>query len=131
MLRHKPFRRRIFRRSLRRRGCGGGGCCRVVVGGCACGLVVVGGLDDEGSCARAREACAVGDDVLNGVGGGLGGVDFHRTHLRAVDVCRDAEVEVGLRAGDGCAEVVVGGADLDDRRVRAVDLDDGRGVRRR
>ena len=38
----------------------------------------------------------------------------------------DAEVEVGLRAGDGGAEVVVGGADLDDGGVVAVDLDDGR-----
>jgi hypothetical protein len=33
---------------------------------------------------------------------------------------RDAEVEVGLRAGDGSAEVGIGGADLDDGGVVTV-----------
>jgi hypothetical protein len=36
-----------------------------------------------------------------GVGRGLGGVDPDGVHPRVVDERRDAEVEVGLRAGDG------------------------------
>ena len=71
----------------------------------------------------------VGGDVVDGVGCGLAGVDLHGAHCGAVDEGLDAEVEVGLRAGDGGAEVVIGGADLDDGGVVAVDLDDG-GCRR-
>jgi hypothetical protein len=40
----------------------------------------------------------------------------------------DAEVEVGLRAGDRGAEVGVARADLDDGRIVAVNVDDGRGI---
>jgi hypothetical protein len=52
-----------------------------------------------------------------------------RRRRAAVHRYLDAQVEVGLRAGDGGAEIVVGVADLDDRGVVAVDLNDGRGVR--
>jgi len=54
-------------------------------------------LNNDGAGGGGREAGAVGDDVVDGVGGGLGGVDLHRIHWRAVDVGRDAEVEVGLQ----------------------------------
>jgi hypothetical protein len=64
---------------------------------------------------------AVGGDVINCVGGGLGGVDLNRGEGSAVEEGLDAEVEVLLWAGDGCAEVVVGDADLDDRGVLAID----------
>jgi hypothetical protein len=43
----------------------------------------------------------VGDDGGGGVGRGSGGVDLDGVHLRVVDELRDAEVVVGLRAGDG------------------------------
>jgi hypothetical protein len=56
----------------------------------------------------------VGRDVLNGVGCGLGRVQVDGVHRCAVDIGGDAEIEVGLRAGDDCAEVVVGSADVDD-----------------
>jgi len=79
-------------------------------------------LDDDGSCGGGGEACGVGDDVVDGVGCGLGGVDMDRVCLNAVDVGRDAEVEVGWRAGDGRAEVSVAIAHVDVRGVVAVDL---------
>jgi hypothetical protein len=68
----------------------------------------------------------VGGDVLNGVGGGLCGVELDWVHRRAIDVGGDAEVEVCLRAGVRGAEVSVAVADMDGRRVVDVDLDDGR-----
>ena len=40
-----------------------------------------------------------GGDVGDGVGCHGARVDLHRVHLSAVDVGRDAEIEVGLRAG--------------------------------
>ena len=70
----------------------------------------------------------VGDDVVDRVGRYRAGVDLHGARFNAVDVGRDAEVEVGLRAGDRGAEVVVGIAHLDDGGVVAVDLNDGRRV---
>jgi hypothetical protein len=51
---------------------------------------------------------------LNGVGGCLGGVDDDGAHGCAIEEGLDAEVEIGLWAGDGGAEVGVGIADLDD-----------------
>ena len=83
-------------------------------------------MDDDGAGGGGGEAGPVGDDVLNGVGGCGARVDLHRAHRHAVDVCRDPKVEIGLRAGDSGVEVVVGGTDVDDRGVAAVDLDDGR-----
>ena len=76
---------------MRRAGVAGCGCW-VVVG--RRGDVVVRCLDDDGAGRSRGESCAVGDDVVDGVGGGLCGIDLHRAHLRAVDECRDAEVEV-------------------------------------
>ena len=72
----------------------------------------------------------VGGDVLNGVGGGLCGVELDGVHRGAVDLGGDAEVEVGLWAGDGCAEVAVRGADVDDGGIVAVDLQHRRRCRR-
>jgi hypothetical protein len=63
-----------------------------------------------------------GHDVVDGVGCGLGGVERDSADKRAIQVSRDAEVEVGFRAGDGGAEVGVGGADLDDGGVSAIQL---------
>jgi len=62
---------------------------------------------------------------LNGVGGDVGGVDDDVADERAVEEVLQAEVEVGCRAGDGGAEVLVGRSDRDVRRVVAVGLDDG------
>jgi hypothetical protein len=69
----------------------------------------------------------VGGDVGDGVGCCGAGIELDWVHRRAVDVGGDAEVEVGLRACDGCAKVGVRGADLDDRRVVAVHLQHRRG----
>ncbi len=52
----------------------------------------------------------VGGDVVDGVGCGFCCVDDDVAGERAVQIGRDAEVEVGLRAGDRGAEVVVGAA---------------------
>lgn len=68
----------------------------------------------------------VGGDVVNGVGCRCTRVDLHGARLDAVDVGLDAEVEVGLRAGDRGAEIVVGVPCLDDGGIGAIDLDDGR-----
>jgi hypothetical protein len=57
-----------------------------------------------------EERPAARGDKLNGVGGYCARVELDRVHQRAVDVGSNAEVEVGLRAGDGGAEIVVGGA---------------------
>jgi hypothetical protein len=45
----------------------------------------------------------VGGDVVDGVGGYLGGVEGDVAHERSVEERFDAEVEGGLRAGDGRA----------------------------
>ena len=45
-------------------------------------------------------------ELVDGVGCFGARVDLDRVHRRAVDVGRDAEIEVGFRAGDGSAEVV-------------------------
>jgi len=42
----------------------------------------------------------VGGDVVDGVGCGLGGVDDDVAWESAVEIGLDAEVAVGLRAGD-------------------------------
>ena len=61
----------------------------------------------------------VGGDVVDVVGGGLGGVDLYRRHGDAVDEGLDAEVEVGLRCCDRRAEVLVAVPHLDDGGVVA------------
>ena len=88
------------------------------------------GLNDDGAGRGAREALAVGHDVGDGVGRGGAGVELDGALKRAVEVGLNAEVEIGLGAGDGRSEVGVARADLDDGRVVAVDLDHGRGVGR-
>jgi len=65
-------------------------------------------LGGSGFRSCCGQACAVGHDVGDGVGGGLRRVEVDRVLGHAVGVGGDAEVEVGLRAGDGSAEVVVG-----------------------
>ncbi len=47
-------------------------------------------------------------------------------HEPAIEECFDAEVEVGLRAGNRGAQVSIGVTGVDDGRVVAVDLDHGR-----
>ena len=71
----------------------------------------------------------VGDDIGDGVGCRRARVDLHRVHFGAVDVGDDAEVEVGLRAGDGRTEIGVRVANIDGGRIAAVDLDDRRRIR--
>jgi hypothetical protein len=87
-----------------------------------------GWFDEDGSGGSCGEAGLVGGDVIDGVGCDLGRVDLYGAHFSAIDVCRDAEVEVSLRARDCRAEVVVGSADLHDCRVVAVYLDHRPGV---
>jgi hypothetical protein len=53
-------------------------------------LVVVGCLDDEGSCGGGGEAVLVGGDVVDDVG--LGGVELDGVRWDAVDVGGDAEI---------------------------------------
>jgi hypothetical protein len=55
----------------------------------------------------------------------LGRVDLDRVGRDAVDEGLDAQVEVGLRAGDRSAQVGVGVPCLDDGGIVAVDLDGG------
>jgi hypothetical protein len=70
----------------------------VVVGGSGRSLVVVCWFDDDGSCGGGGQAVLVGGDVL--IRRRCSRVDYDRAHFGSVDVGRDAEVEVGLRAGD-------------------------------
>ena len=79
----------------------------------------------DGAGGGRSEACGVGRDVVDGVGRHAARVDDDIGHELAVEEGFDAEVEVGRRAGDRGAEVGVGVADMDDRRVVAVDSDDG------
>ena len=51
------------------------------------------------------------------------GVDLHGARCGAIEEGFDAEVEVRGWTGDGRAEVLVGGADLDDGGIVAVYLD--------
>jgi hypothetical protein len=78
-----------------------------------CRWIGCGRLDNYGSRRCRRITSLIGDDVGNGVGGDLGGIDLDGRHCGAVEEGLDAEVEVVLRAGNGHAEVGgVGGADL-------------------
>jgi hypothetical protein len=99
---------------------GGARCCKwrdVVDSRCGRGLVVVSCLDDDGSCAGGGEAGAVGGDVFDGVGGLVAGVEDDVADDLTVEEGLDAEIAVGLRAGDGSARVRIRVAvDLDDRR---------------
>jgi hypothetical protein len=74
------------------------------------------------------EACSVGGDVVDGVGGHAARVEDDVGHELAVEEGLDTEVEVGRRAGDGGTEVGMGVVE-DDRRVVAIDLDNMRGRR--
>jgi len=74
---------------------------------------VVGRLDDDGAGARRGQRVLVGGDVVDGVGCRCAGVDLHWAHSLPLTLRCNAEVEVGLRAGDG-------GADLDDGGVVTV-----------
>jgi hypothetical protein len=87
-------------------------------------------LNDDGSCGCCGEAGLVGGDVVNRVGCDLGRVDDDVAYECAVEIGLDAEVEVGLRACDRGAEVVVRVPYLDDGGVIAVDVDRGRRVGR-
>ncbi len=69
----------------------------------------------------------VGGDVIDSVGCYFCCDYDNVARESAVQLGLDAEVEVLLRAGDCRAEIVVGGADLDDGGVVAVDGDGGRG----
>ena len=84
-------------------------------------------MDDDSSGAGRGEAGLVGGDVVDGVGGHAARVDDDVGHECAVEEGLDAEVEVGLWAGDGGAEVSVGVADVDYGGVVAVDGDGRRG----
>jgi hypothetical protein len=68
------------------------------------------GLDKDGPGGGRREAGAVGGDVVDGVGGHCARVEHDVANRRAVEEGLDAEVEVGLRAGDRGAQVGVGAA---------------------
>jgi hypothetical protein len=56
----------------------------------------------------------VGGDVLNGVGRHLRGIYLNCGDRCAVQERANTEVEVGFRAGNRGAEIVVGVADVDD-----------------
>jgi len=74
-------------------------------------------LDEDGAGGGCGHAGAVGGHVVDGVGGHAARVEDDVGHEGAVEERLDAEVEVGLRAGDGGTEVGVAVADMDDRRV--------------
>jgi hypothetical protein len=67
-------------------------------------------------------------DVVDGVGCCGVRVDPYWACFNAVDVGRDAEIEIGSWAGNRRAEVVVGVPYLNDRGIVAVDLNNGYGV---
>jgi hypothetical protein len=74
-------------------------------------------FDPVGDSAESGEAGLVGNDVGDGVGRGLRGVDFNGGRCGAVEEGLDAEVAVLLRPGDLRAEVAVGGAGRGDRSI--------------
>ena len=91
-------------------------------GGCCSGAAAVrGGLDEDGAGGGCGVPCPSGGDVIDRVGNGLAGVDCKLRDGLAVEVGRDAEVEVGLGAGNGGAEARSGGRRLGwgSRRSRA------------
>jgi len=88
------------------------------------------GLDEDGSGARGGEAGGVRDDVVDGVGGDLAGVDRDVRYQRAVEEGLVAEVCVSRLSrsgvGHGSPKIGVAVADLNDGRVVAVNLNHGR-----
>ncbi len=66
----------------------------------------------------------VGRDIIDRIGGRGAGVDHDGVLKGAIEIGLDAEVEIGLRAGNRRSEVAVARADLDDGGVVAIDLDD-------
>jgi hypothetical protein len=77
---------------------------------------------------EGRSGPAVGGDVVDDVGGYATRVENDVADECAVEEGLDTEVEIGLRGGDGRAQVGIGVADVDDGGVVAIDLDDGRCV---
>jgi hypothetical protein len=69
-------------------------------------------LDDDGSSGRRAQPILIGRDVGDGVGCCGAGVELDGVHWCAVEVGGDAEVEVGLRAGNLCADLDDGGVGL-------------------
>jgi len=91
------------------------------------------GHDEDGSGAGRGEAVIVGGDVVDRIGCDLARVEDDVARERAVEECLVAEVRVSRLSRPGVAhgraKICVAVADLDDRRIGAVDGDGRRGGR--
>jgi len=65
-------------------------------------------FDDHGSDRSCGETVLVGRDVVDRVSCNFACVDLRRARFNSVRVCRNAEAEVRLWAGDGSGRVADG-----------------------
>src|ERR1019366_6068185 len=100
---------------------------RSVIGSCFLGTALIdpkarglrgcsgGGLGYYGAGGRPGSPCVVGRHVVDGVSGDRARIYLDRIDKCAIEEGTDAEIEIGLRASDGRAEVGVWIADVNRR----------------